>query len=473
MENPNNRIPDSVKTIHLVAVCGTGMGALAGMLKKAGYTVTGSDKNVYPPMSTFLAEKGIPVFDGFSAKNLDPPPDLAVIGNAVRRENPEAVAVMEQGLPFCSFPQALQRFFCMDKAPLLVAGTHGKTTTSALLAWIVATVGLDPTFMVGGILKNLNTNCHVGTGRHVVIEGDEYDTAFFDKGPKFLHYIPSHVILTSVEFDHADIYKDFEAVKGAFRRLASGLPDSSLLIYKDGDPNVAEVVREAKCWKTPYGDQPSSPWRLGEIRVEPPWTRFTVLRRGEVFGEFKTPLMGRHNLWNALGAIAVADDLRIPPEGIAQALETFDGVRRRQEVRGVRRGVTVMDDFAHHPTAVRETLAAVRPYYPGARVLAVFEPRTNTSKRNVFQGVYPEAFSQADLVCVREAPGVEKIAPEERFDARKLVEDIRALGREALYFPDTDRIVEFLKKEAREGDLVLIMSNGGFDNIHARLLEGL
>ncbi|MFP4474767.1 MAG: UDP-N-acetylmuramate:L-alanyl-gamma-D-glutamyl-meso-diaminopimelate ligase [Desulfatibacillaceae bacterium] len=469
----NNRIPEDVKRIHLIAICGTGMGALAGMLREAGYEVAGSDNNVYPPMSTFLEGRGIPVRKGFAAEHLEPPPDLVVVGNAVRRENPEAAATMERGIPYCSFPQAVNRFFAEGKAALLVTGTHGKTTTSGILAWIVAMVGLDPSFMIGGILTNLDTNHHVGTGSHIVVEGDEYDTAFFDKGPKFLHYSPSHTILTSVEFDHADIYADLEAVKESFRRLCRGLPQDSLLIYKDEDENVAEVVAEATCWKTPYGSSEKSPWRIGEVRVDAPWTRFEVLRRGEHYGWFDVRLMGRHNLHNTLAAIAVADDMRIPVEDIRHALEQFEGVYRRQQVRGAKRGVTVMDDFAHHPTAVRETLKAVRPYFPDRRIIAVFEPRTNTSKRNVFQDVYPGCFDGADLVCVREAPGLDAIPEKERFSSKKLVEDLRARGIAAHYFPDTDAIIEYVAREAVEGDLVLVMSNGGFDNIHERLLEAL
>ncbi len=473
MDLSNNRIPRDVKTIHLTAVCGTGMGALAGMLKDSGYHVTGSDANVYPPMSTFLQQKGIAVARGFSADNLSYGPDLVVVGNAVSRDNPEAVAVMEKGLCFCSFPQAMNRFFAEGKTPLLVTGTHGKTTTSALLAWIIAAVGLDPTFMIGGILENFSSNHQVGTGAYVVIEGDEYDSAFFDKRPKFVHYTPSRTILTSVEFDHADIYKDLDSVKSAFSGFVSGLAEESLLVYQDADPNIQSILDGSSCWKASYGKNKRSPYRLGKVRFDPPFSCFEVFRREELLGDFKVPLMGEHNVMNCLAAIAVADDLRIPVDAILVALEKFKGIRRRQQVRGVKNQITVMDDFAHHPTAVRETLKAVRPFYEQGRVIAVFEPRTNSSRRNIFQDVYPSCFDSADIVCVRRPPMLEKIPEEERFSSEKLVSELIDKGRDAHFFPDTETIISFIKKHAQPKDLVIVMSNGGFDNIHERLLESL
>ncbi|RLB82431.1 MAG: UDP-N-acetylmuramate:L-alanyl-gamma-D-glutamyl-meso-diaminopimelate ligase [Deltaproteobacteria bacterium] len=472
--NPQlNRIPKKVKSIHLMAICGTGMGALAGMLKEAGFKVTGSDQHVYPPMSTFLAEHGIQIAEGFRPENLAHRPDLVVVGNAVSRDNPEVVAMFDMALPYCSFPQALNRFFTHRKGALVVTGTHGKTTTSALLAWVLAMAGLDPGFMVGGILKNFNRNYNVGTGPYFVVEGDEYDTAFFDKGPKFLHYTPSHAILTTVEFDHADIYRDLGHVKKAFSAFVQAMPEEALLVGYDGDPIVRELVGQAPCWTALYGTVKRSPWRLENVYFDPPWSRFEVIRRGEPFGMFQIPLMGHHNLLNALSVIAVANDLRIPTDILARALETFEGIKRRQEVRGIKRGIIVMDDFAHHPTEVRETLVAVRSFYPNKRIIAVFEPRTNSSRRNVFQKVYPESFHDADLICIRKPPLLDKIPVEERFSSEQLTQDLRNQGKEAFYFPDTEAIIEYLVKVAEPQDVILIMSNGGFDNIHERLLKRL
>jgi UDP-N-acetylmuramate: L-alanyl-gamma-D-glutamyl-meso-diaminopimelate ligase len=468
-----NIIPPQVKTIHIIAVCGTGMGALAGMLKEAGYEVTGSDQHVYPPMSTFLSGLGIQIFEGFHRENLAHLPDLVVVGNAVSKDNPEVVAMFDMGLHFCSLPQALNRFFAAGKGALVVTGTHGKTTTSALLAWVLAAAGLDPCFMVGGILKNFNRNYNVGQGSYFVVEGDEYDTAFFDKGPKFLHFTPSRAILTSVEFDHADIYKDLAHVKNSFFKFVTSLPEDTLLVAYDKDPIVTELVGKSSCWTSLYGQEEKSPWQLRDIRIEPPWTHFEVLKRGEPYEVFKTPLIGHHNLLNTLAVIAVADDIRIPKDLIAQGLETFQGIKRRQEIRGEKRQIIVMDDFAHHPTAVKETLAAVRNFYADKRIVAVFEPRTNSSMRNIFQDRYATSFEDADLVCIRKPPLLKKIPVDERFSSKQLTKDLTERGKEAYYFPDTDNIIDFLVHSAKPGDVILIMSNGGFDNIHERLLDAL
>jgi len=469
----NNWIPKNVKTVHIIGICGTGMGALAGMFKEAGIEVTGSDDHVYPPMSTFLLEQGIGVAKGFQPGNLSRRPDLVVVGNAVSRGNLEVEAMLDHALPYCSLPQALNRFFVHGKAALVITGTHGKTTTSALLAWVLAMAGLDPGFMVGGILKNLGRNYNVGGGSYFVVEGDEYDTAFFDKGPKFHHYVPSHAILTSVEFDHADIYSDLSQVKKAFCDFVKAMPKDALLVGCQGDPIVRELMASAHCWTTGYGFEKSSVWSIKNVRIDPPWTYFRATRRGEAFGDFKTPLMGRHNLLNALAVIAVADDLRIPAELICHALETFEGIRRRQEIRGIKGGITVIDDFAHHPTEVRETLAAARSFYPDRRIVAVFEPRTNSSRRKVFQQQYAESFDMADLVCVREPPLMERIPVQERFSSEQLTEELLAHGKEACYLPDTDAMVDHLIRVAKPGDIILVMSNGGFDSIHERLLNRL
>jgi UDP-N-acetylmuramate: L-alanyl-gamma-D-glutamyl-meso-diaminopimelate ligase len=473
MKQADNRIPKEVRRIHIIAICGTGMGALAGMLKEAGFEVSGSDHHVYPPMSTFLHGLGIEISDGFRPENLSRRPDLVIVGNAVSKDNPEIVAMFEMGLPFCSMPEALNRFFMTGKGALVVVGTHGKTTTSALLAWVLAVAGLDPGFMVGGILRNFGRNFNVGHGSYFVVEGDEYDTAFFDKGPKFLHYTPSRAILTSVEFDHADIYKDLDHVKQSFSKFVTQMPVEALLVGYDGDPIVQQMLTQAPCWTASYGYEEKSPWRLQNVRVDPPWTSFEVVKRSELFGSFKTPLIGRHNLLNTLAVIAVSDDLRIPVEIIARALETFEGVKRRQEIRGIKRDIIVMDDFAHHPTAVRETLAAVKGFYADRRVIAVFEPRTNSSMRDVFQDTYANSFGSADVICVRKPPLLQKIPEGQRFSSEKLVEALKGTGKDARYFPDTESIIDYVAKEAKPCDVVLIMSNGGFENIHERLLERL
>jgi UDP-N-acetylmuramate: L-alanyl-gamma-D-glutamyl-meso-diaminopimelate ligase len=473
MDLKKNGIPDHVKTIHLVAVCGTAMGALACMLKELGYEVTGSDHRMYPPMSDFLKEKGIRAFDGFNADNLSYGPDLVVIGNAISKDNPEAVAVRDMGLWYCSMPQAVNRFAVAGRKSVVVTGTHGKTTTSSLMAMVLYEAGLDPGFMIGGILKNFNSNYRTGHGPYISIEGDEYDTAFFDKGPKFLHYDPHVAILTSVEFDHADIFPDFQHVCRAFDAFLSKLSSDSTLIAYDGDKVIEELIRDRRCTVFTYGKNKTSGWRLGNLSVDPPFSIFDVIKNGSRYGTFQTRLMGEHNVLNALAVIAAADRLGITPEIIQQALDHFTSVKRRQEVRGVKNGITVIDDFAHHPTAVRETIKAVRPFYPEGHLIAVFEPRTNTSMRDIFQDVYPACFDDADRICIRKPPLLEKIPAGERFSSKKLVEDLKDRKKDAFYFENTDDILQFLKKTARSGDVVLIMSNGGFDNIHQRLIEAL
>lgn len=461
------------KSVHLVAVCGTGMGALAGMFKEAGFQVSGSDHRVYPPMSTFLEGQGIKIMEGFQPENLSHSPDLVVVGNAVSRDNPEIVRMFEMDLPYLSFPQALKQFFIQDKKLLVVAGTHGKTTTASLLAWILESAGLDPGFMIGGILKNFGRNYKTGSGPYFVVEGDEYDTAFFDKGPKFLHYTPSRAIITSVEFDHADIYRDLNHVKEAFSKFIAAIPQDSLLAACNHYPAVMELVPKGSCRTVTYGLNESAEWRIKDLLFESPRAHFTVVRNGESFGRFRAPLMGKHNLLNALAVIAVAHDIGLSIQQIAEGLETFEGVKRRQEIRGEKRGVTVIDDFAHHPTAVKETIGAVSAFYPNKRLVAVFEPRSNSSRRNIFQREYSDSFDSADLVCVRKPTLLEKIPVDERFSSELLAADLKSRGIDAHYFPDTDAIIEFLKKNLRSDDIVLIMSNGGFDNIHERLLAAL
>jgi UDP-N-acetylmuramate: L-alanyl-gamma-D-glutamyl-meso-diaminopimelate ligase len=473
MDPALNTIPPGARRVHLIGVCGTAMGALACMLKDLGCEVSGSDQKIYPPMSDFLAGRGIRILEGFRPENLGHRPELVVVGNVIPRANPEALELARLGLAYCSMPQAIHRFAAASKRALMVTGTHGKTSTCAVLAWILAVAGRKPSFVIGGILKNFGSNYGLGGGDLIVLEGDEYDTAFFDKGPKFLHYTPQATVVTGVEFDHADIYRDLAHVKSAFRRLAQGLPAESLLVAWDGDANVSEVIDGTPAGVHRYGRRQDSAWRLSEVEIEPPWTIFGVQRLGRPFGRFRTRLIGAHNRLNALAAIAVADHLGVPAASMATAFESFEGVKRRQEIRGERRGVTVMDDFAHHPTAVRETLAAVRSSFPGRRVIAVFEPRTNTSMRKVFQAVYPAAFDAADLVLIRRPSMLEKVPEPERFSSEALAAALAARGKPARFFADTGEIIDHLVQTAAPGDVVVIMSNGGFDNIHERLLNSL
>jgi UDP-N-acetylmuramate: L-alanyl-gamma-D-glutamyl-meso-diaminopimelate ligase len=468
-EHPSN----PAKSVHLTAVCGTGMGALACMFKEAGFFVSGSDHHIYPPMSTFLEREGIKIMEGFRPENLSHSPDLVVVGNAVSRDNPEVVGMFEMGLPYLSFPQALKQFFIREKKLLVVTGTHGKTTTASLLAWVLESAGLDPGFMIGGILKNFGRNCKTGGGPFFVVEGDEYDTAFFDKGPKFLHYIPSRAVITSVEFDHADIYRDLDHLKGAFSDFVSAVPAASLLAVCNHYPAAIELTQNAACRTTTYGLNRKAEWHIADIAFEPPWARFTVVKNDLRFKEFRTPVIGEHNLLNALSVIILANDIGLSAEQIGKGLETFEGVKRRQEIRGVKRGITVIDDFAHHPTAVKETIRAVRAFYPEKRIAAVFEPRSNSSRRNIFQTEYAHSFDMADLVCVRKPTLLEKIPADERFSSERLAADLRERGTDARCFPDTDTIIDFLNKNLQAEDVVLIMSNGGFDNIHERLLKSL
>lgn len=468
-----NRPPKKIAHVHLLGICGTAMGSLAGMLKERGYRVTGSDQAVYPPMSTFLAEQGIEIMEGYRPEHLEPPPDLVVVGNVITAVNPEAQELIRKRLPFLSLPQALGHFFLGEKAPLVVTGTHGKTTTASLLAFLLDQAGWDPSFMIGGILKGYEKNYRLGNGPYFIIEGDEYDTAFFDKGPKFLHYRPWMAVLTGIEYDHADIYPDLSSVQQAFGRFLEILPRTGLLSFNGDDERIREILSKAPCPVESFGTGDAVDWRLDRFSPTLTGAEFDVYRRGAFWYRFSSPLSGRHNALNVLSLLPILQRLDISPEVLARGLAAFPGVRRRQEIRGVEKEVTVIDDFAHHPTAVRETLAAIRGRYPSRRLIAVFEPRTNTSRRKVFQLDYTKAFTEADWVLVREAVGLEKIPEGERFSSQRLVADLSKGGKEAFYFSDTEGILAFLLDRLRPGDVVLIMSNGGFDDIHQRLLNAL
>ncbi len=459
--------------IHLVAICGTGMGALAGLLKEAGHDVAGSDRAFYPPMSERLRAWGIPTRQGFDPAHIDPHTDLVIVGNVCRKDNPEAQAALQRGLAVMSFPQALSEFFIAGKTSVVVAGTHGKTTTAALLSYVLVEVGLDPSFLVGGIPQNFGKSFHLGRGGVFVVEGDEYDTAFFDKRPKFIHYRPKIVLLTAVEFDHADIYRDMEAYRAAFATLLSLLPADGLLVACADDPEVNALAGKAACRVVSYGLDPAAAWSAADIQDGEDAMRFTLARQGSPVATVTLPLAGRHNVANALGVLATAEALGVDVQRAAASLVGFAGVARRTQVRGVVDGVTVIDDFAHHPTKVRETVRAIRARYPRSYLVAVFEPRTNSSRRKVFQEAYPASFATADEVVVVPPFDAEKIPEAERFDSAELVAVLRRKEQRAVLHRNADAVVADLSGRLGAGAVILIMSNGAFDNIHEKLLSAL
>ena len=472
LEPRMNLVPENVKTVHIMGICGTGMAALAGMLQQSGLEVTGSDNHVYPPMSDFLLRLGIAIKEGYGAENLHPTPDLVIVGNVITRRNPEAVALAELKIPYISFPQALSRFFIAGKISLVVAGTHGKTTTCSLLASTLNFAGLDPSFMIGGIVQEFQRNFRLGQGKHFISEGDEYDTAFFDKESKFLHYRPDIAIITSVEFDHADIFSDLDQIKRSFKKFVSLLPADGLIIAHLDDKNVAEVVAAAPCPVQGYGTTAGLDWTLSEVQFREGKSHFTVRHDGREWTQ-TVALSGRHNCLNSLAVTAALHHMGVDKATIAGGLSTFMGVKRRQEVRGVEGGITVIDDFAHHPTAVRETLAGLKAAYAGHRLITVFEPRTNSSRRAIFQNDYVSAFDSADMILIRAPLPLENVPVQDHFSAEKLACDLRGRHLAATSFPSTVEILEELQTILRSGDIVAILSNGGFDNIHSRLLEML
>ena len=454
-----------------MGICGTGMGSLAGMLKDSGYIVSGSDENVYPPMSDFLAACNIEIKNGYRAENLSPGPDLVVVGNTIRKTNPEALALAERGIPYVSFPQALAHYFLAGKTSLVVTGTHGKTTTSSLLATLLHKAGLTPGFMIGGLVQAFGRNYNIGSSPYFVVEGDEYDTAFFDKESKFLHYQPSIAIVTSIEFDHADIFADLEAIKRSFAKLMTIMPENGTVIGCFDSPVVREITADAPCRVLSYGSDTEFDWAVANLSVTPEGTLFDVFRHGKPYCTCRSPMPGKHNALNALAVIAVLDRLGLDKKAIMDGLGSFEGVRRRQEVRGEVNNITVIDDFAHHPTAVRETLTALKQAYTGRRLIAVFEPRTNSSRRRIFQQDYVSSFDQADLVMVREPLPLKDFPAEQLFSSAKLAADLKQRNITAFSFADTDAILAYLQDTLLPGDVVAILSNGGFDNIHTRLLE--
>jgi UDP-N-acetylmuramate: L-alanyl-gamma-D-glutamyl-meso-diaminopimelate ligase len=473
--------------IHLIGICGTAMASLAGMLQERGFRVTGSDAASYPPMSTFLESLGIPVAQPFAESNLgshsDPRPDLVVVGNALSRGNVELERLLDERIPFCSLPQLLHDEFLVGKEVLVVAGTHGKTTTTSMLAWIFETAGLQPSFLIGGIAENFGRSFGLGEGKHFILEGDEYDTAFFDKGPKFLHYFPDSVILTSVEFDHADIYKDLDAVETAFKRLVNLVPRRGRIVGFDAgqsanassstSSSIDRCLQKAFCPVERYGSSDRALWKIVNLKLEEDRTRWSVLRDGKPWADFEFPLGGEYNVWNATAAAALAANYEITKDVIAKALKTFRSVKRRLEVKAEINGITIIDDFAHHPTAIEQTILALRARYPQSRLWVVLEPRSNTMRRNVLQDALARSLSLADQVVIAAVFKSEAIPEPERLDLNRVIGDIQNRGKQARILADADAIVKAIAPELRERDVVAILSNGGFGGIHEKLPQRL
>jgi UDP-N-acetylmuramate: L-alanyl-gamma-D-glutamyl-meso-diaminopimelate ligase len=462
------------KHIYLIGICGTAMASLAGMLKQQGHEVTGSDAAAYPPMSDLLRELGVTVHEPYAERNLDRRPDLVIVGNAISRGNVELERVMDERIPFCSMASVLHQEFLTAREPLVVTGTHGKTTTTSMLAWIYQRASLQdpelaPSFLIGGVPENFGTSFMVRPTKPFILEGDEYDTAFFDKGPKFLHYFPAAAILTHVEFDHADIYADLDAVKTAFKRFVNLVPRRGRVVAYDGSENVTECVAKALCAVERYGFHDDSYWRISDLRHDGPLTRWTLSRGGEFFAELSLPMAGEHNALNATAAAALAAGQGVPVEAIVEALRTFHSVKRRLEVKAVAEGVTIIDDFAHHPTAIRETLRALRESHPGQRLIAVLEPRSNTLRRNVFESALVENLALADRVVLAGVFKSESIPAAERLDPERVVRGLVDRGVPAAVYQDADAIVAALVPEVRNGDIVAILSNGGFGGIYQKL----
>jgi len=464
-----------VKHVHFIGVCGTAMATLAALMKRRGFDVRGSDHDVYPPMSDFLAAEGIPTLSGFRPEHVTGDLDLVVVGNAVSRGNPELEEVLDRKIRYCSLPEAVREFFLWGSRSIVITGTHGKTTTTALTTWLLTHAGRDPSALIGGIALNLGehgSSYRFGGGREFVIEGDEYDSAFFDKTAKFLKYLPDIAVIANVEFDHADIYEDLDAVRLAFRRLVTLVPRRGLLLLGADSPDAAALALAARCEVETFGLGEDATWQAHALRPAGLGTAFTVRRNKAPFGEFVAPLVGAHNVRNALAALAVGSAVGMSDAKLAEGLRTFRGVKRRLEVVGTVRGVTVFDDFAHHPTAVAQTLDGLRQANPTARIWAVFEPRSASACRRVFQKEFARAFDAADEVVLAEVYRGD-LPPEERLSIDELVSDVAGRGPHARFIPDVAAIVDTLVGECRDGDLVVIMSNGGFGGIHGLLVEAL
>jgi len=457
-----------IRSVHFVGIGGTAMASVAGAMKDKGFIVTGSDQNVYPPMSTFLAEKKIEYTNGYAEANLAHKPDLVVIGNAISRGNPEAEVALERKLRFCSLPELLKEFFIRGKRSLVVAGTHGKTTTSSLLAWVFEHNGLNPSFLIGGIPNNFSQGARFTDSEWFIIEGDEYDTAFFDKRSKFVHYLPEVAILNNLEFDHADIFGSLGEIQTSFKRLINLVPRNGQLLANGDDPNIAPLINVTHCPVKRFGLGDANAVHAFNLKLGPTASEFELPS-----AKFHLNLVGELNVRNALAVIACAKHCGLKNSQIQSAFSTFKGIKRRMEVRGIAGGITVIDDFGHHPTAIRETLRALRLKFPAQKIWAVFEPRSNTTRRNVFQHELATAFVDADAVVVSQVAQLEQLKLEERLNPEQLMKELQASGKAAAYLADVGAIVDHLARHAQGGEVICVFSNGGFGGIHSKLLDRL
>jgi UDP-N-acetylmuramate: L-alanyl-gamma-D-glutamyl-meso-diaminopimelate ligase len=458
---------------HLSGIGGAAMTPLAGMLAERGYRVTGSDAGVYPPASTLLQSLGIKWNSGFAEENLSPAPDIVVLGNALSRGNPEVECVLDRKIPYRSLPQVLEDYFLPGHDPLVVTGTHGKTTTTSMLSWILSVGGKRPNFLIGGVAENFGRSFGLGGGTEFVLEGDEYDTAFFDKAPKFLHYHPDELIITSLEFDHADIYADLAAIELQFRRLVNLVPRRGRIVAWDESETVRGVVRKAFCPVETFGFTSGADWLAGDLEYSEDATHFRVSRQGREVARVRMSLAGRHNVLNALAAIAIAHGRGVEKAALEEAMATFRGVLRRLEIKGESSGVLVVDDFAHHPTAIRVTIEAARNRWPGRRLWAVFEPRSNTMRRKVFENDLASSLATADAAVLGAVNRAALLDDAERLSPARVLEKVREAGRGAVGFESADEISEYLAQETQPGDVVLVMSNGSFDGLCGKLLGKL
>src|SRR5579871_1572826 len=456
----------NIRTVHFIGIGGTAMASAAVAMQQKGFQVTGSDQNVYPPMSTFLESKGIKYMNGYAERNLAHKPDLVVVGNAVSRGNAEAEYVLDHKLRYCSLPELLKEFFIRGKRSIVVSGTHGKTTTTSLLTWVFEHNGLNPSYLIGGIPNNLSQGARFTDSEWFIIEGDEYDTAFFDKRSKFIHYLPEIAIVNNLEFDHADIFEDLDAIKKSFSHFIRLVPRNGLLLGNGDDVNLAALLNVTHCPVKRFGLGVDNAVHAFNLRFGPTATEFEIPSF-----KFHLNLVGELNVRNALAVIACAKHCGLSNKQIQSAFDTFKGIKRRMEVRGIAGGVTVIDDFGHHPTAIRETLRALRIKYPQQKVWAIFEPRSNTTRRNVFQNELASAFGDADSVVVSEVARLEQLAAAERLNPEKLMQDLKTFGKNAAYLADVDAIVAHVSKNIQGGDIICVFSNGGFGGIHAKLLD--
>lgn len=466
-------VPDAIRHVHIIGICGTAMGPLAAMLRERGYTVQGSDRMAYPPMSTWLNERGIQIHIPWQVSNLTPRPDLVIVGNVCRRDNPEAVFVRDEGIVAISLPEALRHFFLVGRVPMVVTGTHGKTTTCALLSWLLESAGRDPSFFIGGVTGNFGSNYKLGQGAQFVVEGDEYDTAYFDKVPKFWHYCPGHATINNIEFDHGDIYADIDEIQMVFGRFAELLPPDGTLWINGEDPRCAMAARRAVCRVKTFGLERQDALSADHVRFSETGATFEVHLDGAGLGELHSPLIGEHNVRNVLGAVGMALTAGVEFTAIQAALPLFRGVVKRQQVKGIVNDIIVIDDYAHHPTAVRETLRALRNRYPNRRLWAAFEAKSNTSRSNIFQHDYPKALCYADQVVFSAIWHSSTLPEEQRIDLPRMVQDLKAADTQAVLIPDVEEIVDYLVTHVSPGDVVVGLSGSNFGGLHDKLVKRL